>query len=216
MKSRLPYPDVRAGGLILIATLAILTALPTLHAVILSGTEETLRIKKAYLAHLGLEILRLHEFLLYGNWSSKELIRLVGYGFVHVDLRHLMFNLVQLLPLWWLTTRRLGGVGMTLVYIAGVIISGSLHLASASPLVTTIGASGGVHFLGGLWSVWAFLDRRGSWVRRFWPACGVILFFAAQNLFLLSTFGTEFAWDLHLWGFLAGMALAAFVPQRRA
>lgn len=77
-----------------------------------------------------------------------------------------------------------------------------------------MGASGGVHVLGGLWTVWVFLDREVPWLRRIGPSLLILTFFLAQNVFLISQFGLAFAWDLHLWGFLGGMALAPYLPRR--
>lgn len=214
MRRRLPYAKMSRTDLALIAALAVLSVAPTLHVAAYARTKAAAELKSAYVLNWGADVWALQAAIRSGDLFNPEFLRMFSYGFLHTGSAHLVYNLVHLIPLWWITVRRMGGVWTVAIYLAGLVLSCLLHLISTPPGPITIGASGGVHFLFGLWAVWAFQDRVGSMFRRAWPSLLILTFVVSDNLFLISKFGSRFAWDLHLWGFVAGLFVARLLPKR--
>lgn len=108
---------------------------------------------------------------------------LVTYAFAHVDVWHLLANLVLIALLYTKPPARF----LTLA-VAGVVVGGLFYLGLGQGAV--VGASGAVFALYGA-AVW---ERR-------WMAWSVPIVFGVHLLF-------PFAWPVHLGGFLAGLLIA--------
>ena len=138
---------------------------------------------------------------------------LISHGFAHSGAPHLAFNMVPLAVLGWLTARRIGGLGLLAAYLGLMVLAVLTYVAVASPYASMLGASGAVHGLGGLWLVWAWADRRpGVW--RGLPSLLWLAFILAVHVQIYRVMGLGFAWQLHIAGLLAGMALAPLIPAR--
>lgn len=161
----------------------------------------------------GIHVGTFHEAFRAREIPLKALPSLFSHGFAHVDLPHLAFNMVPLAVLGWLTARRIGGMGLLAVYFALMLLAVLGYVAVASPLSSMMGASGAVHGLGGLWLVWAWTDRKpGPW--RGLPSVLWLAFIIAVHVQIYRLMGLGFAWQLHIAGLLAGMAMAPLIPIR--
>lgn len=137
----------------------------------------------------------------------------ISHGFVHFGWDHLAFNMIPLAVLGWLTLRRSGVTLFLVSYFGGMILAALGYLAVVSSTTGVGGASGAVHALGGAWVVWAWADRAG----RRWRALPSVLWLAfiiGVNGYLYISMQGAFAWELHITGVLAGMAMAPLIVAR--
>lgn len=201
----LPYPRLDPGGLSAVAGL-LAANLAVMGAQAAFGW--------AMPGQARLVVGTFHDAFATGTIPWAALPRLISHGFAHISVAHLAFNMVPLVVLGWLTARRVGGLGLVLLYLGLMVLGVVGYIAVMPPNVAVLGASGAVHGLAGLWVVWAWIDRRGvAW--RALPSALWVGFIALVHLVLLRTFGAGFAWQLHATGIVAGMALAPFIAARR-
>ncbi len=81
------------------------------------------------------------------NWAPAvleqgQVYRLLSYGFLHLGLTHLAFNLLFLAYAGWSLERAMGRRNLLLIYLASVFCGGLLSMAM-SPDRPSLGASGG-------------------------------------------------------------------------
>ncbi|WP_435256456.1 rhomboid family intramembrane serine protease [Thioclava sp. FR2] len=149
MRRRLFYPKIRLTDLALIAFLAVLTALPTLHVAAYAKTKAAAELKSAYVLNWGADVWALQAAIRSGERFNPEFLRLFSYGFVHMGPSHLVNNLVLFVPLWWITARRVGGVWTVADYLSGLVMSCLLHLISTPPAQQPSGHLAGCIFCSG-------------------------------------------------------------------
>lgn len=85
------------------------------------------------------------------NWTPAileqgEVWRLLSYGLLHLDLEHILLNLVFLAYTGYHLERALGRANLALLYFGSVFVGGVLS-AAFTPDVPALGASGGVYGL---------------------------------------------------------------------
>lgn len=85
------------------------------------------------------------ELFRYHPQRREELWRFVTYMFIHVNMNHIMMNMVVQLFLGTVL-EIFHGWRVTLVYMSGVL-AGSMGAAIAQPTIHLAGASGGVYAL---------------------------------------------------------------------
>jgi membrane associated rhomboid family serine protease len=158
--------------------------------------------------------------------------RLLKHGYLHGSWGHIAFNMLPFLLLGWLTARRVGVIGLLLLYHLLMVLAafgylGAMYLTAKGILnagnyfAPMAGASGAVHGLAGLWVVWAVQDRAGAWTdrweiaHRLWPAALWLGFVIAVNIWTYIAMDGQFAWSLHVAGVVIGMALAPLIPNLR-
>lgn len=161
-------------------------------------------------------------------WDDPfSIASLWGHGFAHGDWFHFAVNMVPLVVLGTLAAARIGAWRFLLLYALAIPLSGMAYaLMEVAPL---IGASGAVHLVWGAVAMWAFLDggwpltvsaapvtgrpasRGAGWVLALaWIAAALAL-----NAWFVSLVGWNFAWEVHLAGFVLGLAIAPFfLPSR--
>lgn len=99
-------------------------------------------------------------YTLYGNRELYEALTLRPYrdyregnyytlatcGFIHVDLMHLLFNMLSLYFFGHYVDRELGSVGFTCLYLASILGGAGVSYwkNKDNPYYATVGASGGV------------------------------------------------------------------------
>jgi len=142
-------------------------------------------------------------------WTS-----LVTHAFVHGGLIHLLMNGVVFLSLGTILMERLG-TAKFLALFAGTAAAGALIFGliseSDGPLVGASGALFG--FIGALkaWE-WKYLRTYRLSMERFWRTIGGLVLLNALLFFLFP--GGALAWEAHLGGFVAGLALAPLLAPR--
>jgi rhomboid protease GluP len=134
----------------------------------------------------------LGEYSLHGQWR-----RLITASYLHGGFQHIVGNMVLLLIVGTLVSRKTGEIGFLVVYsICGV--AAQMLSAAGHPEIVSVGASGAIAGIMGVACILATSDRcpeiDGKWL--------------TQTLVLnaLYSFAPNVDWLAHLGGFLAGLA----------
>ncbi|WP_246506964.1 rhomboid family intramembrane serine protease [Actinocrinis puniceicyclus] len=144
-----------------------------------------------------------HIGVAYGDWY-----RLVSSMFVHLNLAHLAMNMVSL---WWIgvaVESRLGRTRYVLTYFTCGIAGSAASYASLHAYGASLGASGAIFGLLGVFAVLAYRERLNMQ-----PVITVILL----NLVFSFTWG-GISWQSHVGGLVAGLLLGialAYAPRPR-
>ena len=155
------------------------------------------------------------------NFRAQPVTMFVTHGFLHADALHLTVNMLTLVSLGLAIIARVGQRRFLWLYTASLLGGGlgfALLTREAQPMV---GASGALFGLVGAWIVWEVMD---AWARTtglsdhlwvlgrglLWPMAILVLL----NLAMLWITGGKLAWETHLGGFVAGMAVAPFLLPR--
>jgi len=148
---------------------------------------------------------------------APDLWRLLSYACLHIDMGHLVVNLVGLLLFGRFVERHFGVLSLILVYLAGALAGGGAYLLFASSYGVAIGASGAVLALFGATVARVALDvplRRSPQGKR------ELLFLVTIAVVQLVVDGVwaQTSGSAHAGGLVAGMALGALLtllPLRR-
>jgi membrane associated rhomboid family serine protease len=147
--------------------------------------------------------------------SFGGMLPLVSHAFLHFDALHIAFNAGLLLAFGSFVERRLGLSRFLLLFLLAVIAGALAQLAAEGPVIIAMfGASGGV--FGMIGATTGLLGRDANPLRR---RQGVVLglaFMGVNLLFAVSGIGAllaegDIAWQAHIGGFVAGLALV-FLP----
>lgn len=149
--------------------------------------------------------------LLYGwtpNYAAQPYAMFLSYAWLHAGPGHLAGNLAGLAWLGPQVVARRGVRGLVLIWLAaglgGAAAFGALT-ASPAPMV---GASGALFGLAADWVV-AEVRAAPHWRGRVLRGLGLAALLMALNAATWVLQGGQLAWETHLGGFLAGLALAA-------
>lgn len=133
-----------------------------------------------------------------------EWYRLVTAAFLHADLMHVLFNMWALYVLGPQLERQVGSAAFAGLY-AGSALAGGATFYLLEPGGVAVGASGAIFGLFGAWLVAAYRNRRTVWGRSGFRQLLVLL---GINL-ALPIVVPRIAWQAHVGGLLAGMAIVA-------
>ena len=108
------------------------------------------------------------------DFPWQDATRVIKHGYLHGNWGHVAFNMLPFVVLGWMTARRVGWLGMVLLYHVLMLLAGfgylwAMYLTANGTInagdyfAPVAGASGAVHGLAGLWMVWAVQDRAGVW-----------------------------------------------------
>ncbi len=154
--------------------------------------------------------------------DPTQLLRLVGYMFLHGGWLHLAGNLLALFVFGDNVEDALGHWRYLLLYLLAGILGAALHVAlGKDPEVPLVGASGGI---AGIMAAYLLLYPRAKlFVLAFarlpvlLPASWFVASWFAVNLLEAATGGHggehDVAWWAHIGGFIAGMVLVAPLRQ---
>lgn len=137
----------------------------------------------------GLQVFAQHEW--WRAWTSL---------LVHSDLAHLLSNTPWLVVFMFLLNGVFGAVPVLLAFL--VMGAGNLVvLATMSPQVSLVGASGVVHFVGAMWvTLHVLADHREGWKPRFGSALFLMLM-----LFIPGDYRPNISYMGHAMGFALGV-----------
>jgi rhomboid protease GluP len=138
-----------------------------------------------------------------------EYWRLITFGFLHWDLRHLLLNTLLLFLLGPIVERRAGTVGLLIIFLSASVASGAGILIKHQVWPTagvSVGASGGMFGLLGAGLVLVF--RRPS------PSRLRTMLMAALVLGLIYSFLPGVSMIGHLVGLLIGGTIAFVIPHK--
>lgn len=143
------------------------------------------------------------------NWPGQPLAMFATYSLVHADPGHMLGNVGALAWLGPPLARRLGAARFALVWLLCAVAGGAAFALLAQTPQPMVGASGAVFGLLGADA--ATRHRLAPSARRLG---GVVILFVVLNVLSLALQGGLLAWQAHLGGFAAGLALGAALRLR--
>jgi rhomboid protease GluP len=138
---------------------------------------------------------------------NLEFWRFLTVGFVHIDLIHLIMNVLALLSLGSLLERSYGALQVGAVLLTGILF-GSLFVYAVSGNILLVGMSGGIYALLALMIVFFF--ETGIIAQ---PAVRTQLFRLAM-INLILNFLPQVSWLGHLGGFVGGLLMGLLLAKR--
>ena len=138
-----------------------------------------------------------------------EYWRLITFGFLHWDLRHLLLNTLLLFLLGPIVERRAGTVGLLIIFLGASVASGVGILVKHQIWPAegvSLGASGGMFGLLGAGLVLVFRQRSQSRLRT--------MLIAALVLGLIYSFLPGVSMIGHIVGLLIGALMALVIPLK--
>lgn len=138
--------------------------------------------------------------------GAYEYWRLLTAGFVHIDMWHLLMNMIALMNMGAVMERRLKRSQYVIVMLVSIVV-GNLFVLIGDGNTVTVGISGGLFGLLGVYSVWMFSDG------------------AYKNPHILSGYITTILMNAfisllpnisllgHLGGFISGLALGIWFSE---
>ncbi|MBC7738624.1 MAG: rhomboid family intramembrane serine protease [Candidatus Saccharibacteria bacterium] len=142
------------------------------------------------------------------NFALQPVTMFLTYSQLHAGLGHLVGNMVVLAWLGGRVADRQGERMLLLIYAVSALVGALVFgLISNSP-APMVGASGAIFGLAGALTVWDAQSRHGRarWVR----AARIVLALVLVNLVMWWLQSGNLAWQTHLGGTLAGMAVALY------
>lgn len=132
--------------------------------------------------------------------------RLVTYQFLHVNLFHIVINMLVLWAVGRLTERLYGSASLLALYLAGGVIAGLASMAW-NPYQIVVGASGSIFGIVGAFIIFV-LRRRNEISKSLLFYLSAAVLFAFVNLYL-GVFQPAVDNAAHFGGLLAGLAMGA-------
>ena len=145
-------------------------------------------------------------------FPGQQVTMFLTYGFLHGGLLHLGMNMLALYVLARSLSIAMSGAAMVLLYAVAQVAAGMVQLALSDSPYPVVGASGAIFGLAGAEIAIAAriqLGRGGS-LR---PLAGPVLQFVLLNA-LLTLAVPNIAWQAHVGGALAGLAMGALYTPR--
>lgn len=143
------------------------------------------------------------------NWPGQPAAMFVTYAFLHADPGHMLGNMGALAWLGPPVGRRLGAARLALAWLACAAAGGLAFAALAQTPQPMVGASG---------ALFGLLGLEAATRQRMAPSRGrliaTVALFVALNAAGVLLQGGPLAWQAHLGGFLAGLALGAGLRLR--
>lgn len=156
--------------------------------------------------------------LLYGwtpNYPLQPVAMFFSYAWLHAGPGHLAGNLAALLWLGPQVAARRGNGGLLLFWCLSVLGGGAAFGLLTSSPAPMVGASGALFGLAADWLV-AEVRRENRWGARLLRALVLFALLLLLNVAAWFLQGGQLAWETHLGGFLAGLALAVLWRRDRA
>lgn len=135
--------------------------------------------------------------------AEGEWWRMVTVTLVHANLTHILFNMLALWSLGPQIERGLGGARLVALYVSSAASGSAAAYFLGDPEDISVGASGAIFGLFGLWLASAVLRRSTAAGRALLSQLGVILAINAAIPFLVP----NVSWQAHLGGLAGGFLL---------
>lgn len=146
-------------------------------------------------------------------FPGQQVTMFLTYGFLHGGLLHLGMNMLALYVLARSLAVAMPGGTMVALYALSQLVAGAVQLWLSDSQLPVVGASGAIFGLAGAEIAIAarLLLARGGSLR---PLAGPVVQFILLNV-ALTLAVPNIAWQAHLGGALAGVAMGALYPPRR-
>jgi membrane associated rhomboid family serine protease len=136
------------------------------------------------------------------------------HALLHGSFLHMAMNLAVLLALGRFTAERYGAGVVVPCFVLGAVAGGvAFGLISRAPY-PMVGASGAVFAFLGIWTAWDWHRHRAA-AASVSPVVRRVVVLAGLNALLFVGLGGLLAWEAHLGGFLAGLALGGWFESRK-
>lgn len=147
-------------------------------------------------------------------FAAQPVTMFVSHALLHGGFLHMAMNCVVLLGLGKLVAERYGPRVILPVFFVGAVAGGAVFGLLASTQAPMVGASGAIFAFVGVWVVgdWRRLRAMGEPVR---PVLARVFGFVLMNVIFFFALSGMLAWEAHLGGFLAGLALGLMLENRR-
>ncbi|HEX5035773.1 MAG TPA: rhomboid family intramembrane serine protease [bacterium] len=144
-------------------------------------------------------------------FSGDEWWRLLTSILLHRDIKHLLSNLLFLVPFGGLLTNYFGWAAFPITGLALGIATQYLSLKTYPQSATLLGASGLLYVLFGMWLALYFrAETRLRWTNRLLRVTGFALI-----MFIPSEFQPDVSYRTHAIGLALGMASGIFWPLKK-
>ncbi len=140
------------------------------------------------------------------NYTAQPVTMFLSYAWLHAGPGHLAGNLLALVWLGPGVVARRGTAGLVIIWTAATLggaVAFGLLTANPAPMV---GASGALFGLAAAWTVAEVRGGHGLRARAV-RALGIVLLLVGLNAAAWALQGGHLAWETHLGGFLAGLAM---------
>ena len=146
------------------------------------------------------------------NFDSQPMTMFLSYSLLHAGLGHMLGNLASLLAIGPTVQARFGARGLLTIWGVSALGGGAAFgLMSTSP-APMVGASGAIFGLVGAWTWMQGADRAGAGpLAVLARVLGIMAGLVLLNLVMWLLAGGVLAWETHLGGYLAGLAMAALI-----
>lgn len=146
-------------------------------------------------------------------FPGQPVTMLITYGLLHAGVLHLAMNMVSLAAVARELGRLMSPARMALTYLVTQVVAALVFGVMARDAVPMVGASGAVFGLAGALVGTAARSRlrRGQPLAPLWRAVGIIV---VLNLGLTLAM-PSIAWQAHLGGALAGVAIGLLTGRRK-
>ncbi len=154
--------------------------------------------------------------LLHGSaplFAAQPVTMFVTHALLHGSLLHMVMNMAILLALGRFVGDRYGAGTILPVFLLGAIAGGAAFGLLASGAYPMVGASGAVFAFLGVWIAWDWRRHRRHGVSPA-PVARRVAVLAGLNVFLYFGLQGMLAWQAHVGGFLAGLALGFWLEGR--
>ena len=139
-------------------------------------------------------------------YAAQPYLMFLSHAFLHGDLLHFVLNGVILLALGKFISQQVGPWAMLLVFAVSAVAGGLAYAALSGSAAPMVGASGAVFGFIGLWQYWEYAARRARGLT-LKPVYQMLAGLVVINLVLAVMLQGGLAWQAHLGGFVAGVAL---------
>jgi rhomboid protease GluP len=150
----------------------------------------------------------------HGVFPGHVLTMFATYGFLHAGLLHLGMNMLSLVALARELNRLIGGRRMALVYAVTQVAAALLFAIMSPDAGPMIGASGAIFGLAGALIGFAAVTgwRRNRPLGQLWRGVAMMVVLNVALTVLMPSV----AWEAHLGGVVAGLAMGALMAMTRS
>ena len=154
--------------------------------------------------------------LLRGNaplYAVQPVTMFVSHAFLHGSLLHMVMNMTILLALGRFAADHYGPRVILPVFFVSAVAGGAVFGLLAGGAYPMVGASGAVFGFLGLWIAWDWRRHRAAGAA-VTPVLRRVIVLVVVNVVVFIGLQGLLAWQAHLGGFLAGLALGFWLEGR--
>ena len=145
-------------------------------------------------------------------FDEQWLTMYVSHAFLHGGIVHVALNSTVLLALGKHIAARTGPWSLLALFVVSAVAGALGFQLLSNSNAPMVGASGAVFGFLGLWLYWDFIHRRRLGLP-ITPVLKTVLGLVAANVLIYFAFSGTLAWEAHLGGFAAGVAVGPLISR---